>query len=207
MERIEQKWISLYKWFRCMIVMQEHQKGWITPTEHTHKAYSQDTFTRVPRVLRCGTTRSVFRVPCGTRNGFSVKRGILGILLLLDVLLDVAILGIGGGGRSGLFSAQVNALGEVEEEDEFDAASRRLAGTVVHLSRNELRHSWLRHRGRIGHAGDVEVCLGAGPKNRNFVRRDVACVARTAHSAHSDEHVGMRVVFFFDGRFSRIGPY
>ena len=35
MEQIEQKSISLYKWFRCMIVMQEHQKGWITDGTYT----------------------------------------------------------------------------------------------------------------------------------------------------------------------------
>ena len=55
------------------------------------------------------------------RNMFSVVLLLL-LLLLLDGLLDVAILGIGGGGRSGLFSAQVNGLGEVEEEDEFSGS-------------------------------------------------------------------------------------
>mgnify|MGYP006903299830 CR=1 FL=1 len=49
-------------------------------------------------------------------------------------------------------------------------------------------------------------CRG-GPKIKIFGGMLWPKALHVSHSARSDEHVGMRVVFFFAGRSSRIGPY
>ena len=68
---------------------------------------------------------------------FSLTSGFLGLDLGFDFGLDLGHDGIGGAACRG-FIVEVELvlfLYEVEEEDEFDAASRRRAGTVVHVGR------------------------------------------------------------------------
>ena len=79
------------------------------------------------------------RVPCSVWNTFcfSVNRGLLGLDLFLDLFLDLGLdLGIGGGAYRGPF-VEVLRFDEVKEEDEFDAASWCLAGTVEHIGRKQ----------------------------------------------------------------------
>ena len=86
---------------------------------------------------------------------FSLISGFLGLDLGFDVVFD----GTCGAAYRGFFVDVdlVLFLYEVEEEDEFDAASRRRAGTVVHVGRNDMRVSWPIHLCFLRCSSDMKV--------------------------------------------------